>query len=271
MKMTVLVENSTISNIYKKKHGLSLHIESIDDSILFDLGPTRLYQQNARDLGVDLSMVNRVVISHGHIDHIGGLKYIPESLNTYIHAEALNPLYARLPFGLKINIGLDNKYKSSKNITLTKDLYKISDRLQLFSDVVDTSPKTDKQDYLLVLKDGELQIDDFKHEQHLLINEKNKNILVVGCAHKGILNIINRAEELVGKELDYVIGGFHLKNPLLGRTDNQKDIITLANKLKTKKTIYYTGHCTGKKAYNILNSILDQQLHTLSTGKVIEL
>jgi 7,8-dihydropterin-6-yl-methyl-4-(beta-D-ribofuranosyl)aminobenzene 5'-phosphate synthase len=124
---------------------------------------------------------------------------------------------------------------------------------------------------LLVLKDGELQVDDFKHEQNLLINENDKNILVVGCAHKGILNIINRAEEIVGKELDYVIGGFHLKNPLFGRTDDQKDILTLAKKLKTKKTIYYTGHCTGKKAYKILNTILGGQLHTLSTGKVIEI
>ena len=271
MKVTVLVENSTISNKYRKKHGLSLLIESIDESILFDLGQTYLYRQNAEKLGADLNKVNHVVISHGHIDHIGGLKYLPENINTYIQEETLNSLYARLLFGLKIKLSLDNKYKSGNHIILTKDLYKISDRLQLFSDVVDSSPKTDKQDYLLVLKDGELQIDDFKHEQHLLINEKNKNILVVGCAHKGILNIINRAEELVGKELDYVIGGFHLKNPLLGRTVKQKDIITLANKLKAKKTIYYTGHCTGKKAYNILNSILDQQLHTLSTGKVIEL
>lgn len=271
MKVTVLVENSTISNKYRKKHGLSLLIESIDESILFDLGQARLYKKNAEKLGVDLNKVNHVVISHGHVDHIGGLKYLPKNINTYIQEETLNPFYATLLFGLKINIGLDNKYKSSKHITLTKDQHKISNKLQLFSDVEDSSCNTDNQDYLFILKDGELQVDDFKHEQHLLINENDKNILVVGCAHKGILNIINRAEELIGKELDYVIGGFHLKNPLLGPTNNQEDISALAKKLKTKNTIYYTGHCTGKKAYNILKSILGGQLHTLSTGKVIEL
>lgn len=231
MKITVLVENSTISSEYKKKHGLSLLIESIDESILFDLGQTRLYKKNAEKLGgVDLNKVNHVVISHGHVDHIGGLKYLPKNINTYIQVETLNPFYATLLFGLKINIGLDNKYKSSKHITLTKDQHKISNKLQLFSDVEDSSCNTDNQDYLFILKDGELQVDDFKHEQHLLINENDKNILVVGCAHKGILNIINRAEELIGKELDYVIGGFHLKNPLLGPTNNQEDISALAKK-----------------------------------------
>lgn len=67
MKVTVLVENSTISNKFRKKHGLSLYIESIDDSILFDLGPNKLYRKNAKKLDVDLDKINHVVISHGHI------------------------------------------------------------------------------------------------------------------------------------------------------------------------------------------------------------
>lgn len=270
MKVTVLVENSTISNKFRKKHGLSLYIESIDDSILFDLGPNKLYRKNAKKLDVDLDKINHVVISHGHIDHIGGLKYLPATFKTYLYEETFNPLYASLKFGLRIKLSLDNKYKSGKNVILTNGLFRISDRLQLFSDVFDLC-NSNKQDYLMIVRDGKLLVDEFYHEQNLLIHENNKHFLVVGCAHKGILNIINKAEELIGNELDYVFGGFHLKNPLLGRTDNQKDIIALAEKLKTKKTIYYTGHCTGEKAYKMLKSVLGQQLHPLSTGKVIEL
>ena len=106
--------------------------------------------------------------------------------------------------------------------------------------------------------DGQRVADDFRHEQYLLIEEHGKRILISGCSHRGILNIVNHFKP------DVLIGGFHLMR-------SNAETCTQTGKLLTSfPTRYYTGHCTGDTATEILREHMRDQLQTFSTGSVWE-
>ena len=114
--------------------------------------------------------------------------------------------------------------------------------------------------------------DSFAHEQCTVITERGKNVLVSGCAHNGILNILDRYCELYGGEPDAVISGFHM----MKKTDyTESDIITIektAEELSRMNTVFYTGHCTGQVAFDIMKNIMGDKLNAIhSAQKITEL
>ena len=115
-------------------------------------------------------------------------------------------------------------------------------------------------DGLCQLKNGVFVPEDFSHEHYLLMEENNKKILISGCSHKGILNIVNWFKP------DILIGGFHLKSL---DTENQNDIKILQNlgeKLLETGTTFYTCHCTGECQFEILKSIMKEKVFYIATG-----
>ena len=110
--------------------------------------------------------------------------------------------------------------------------------------------------------------DAFAHEQNLLIEEDGKTLLITGCAHNGIVNIINHFYRLKGRMPDYVIGGFHLFSRS-GGNENYETIDKIGKYLLDTKAMYYTCHCTGIGNYNRLKSIMGESINYLSTGSVI--
>lgn len=271
MKIKMLVENTTISKEYKCKHGLSIFIETQEQKIIFDLGSNDLFKKNAFKLGVNISDIDVVVISHGHLDHGGGLKTFLESNNKakiFMHKLAFEQHYANI-LGFKFKVGLDNNLKECDRIFYTEESMAVYSNIQLFSNITEKifCPKSNNNLYAKI--DGEYKTDLFEHEQNLIIKENGKYILFCGCAHKGIINILEKAELLCGQELDYVIGGFHLFNPLSRKIEDVNLIESIANKLKKRKTRYFTCHCTGEKPFSILHSYMGDQVQYLSTGSSI--
>ncbi|WP_404989193.1 MBL fold metallo-hydrolase [Clostridium culturomicium] len=112
---------------------------------------------------------------------------------------------------------------------------------------------------------------DFSHEQSLIISEKGKQILVAGCSHTGIINIKNKAEEIVNNKISYIVAGFHLYNPVSRKVESNTLIQEIAERLKDNSTYYYTFHCTGKKAFYKMKEVLSERLTYLSTGSEIEI
>jgi len=113
--------------------------------------------------------------------------------------------------------------------------------------------------------------DKFNHEQNLIITSDNKSYLFAGCAHRGIVNILEEAEDIAEKSIDSVIGGFHLFNPIFSKCVNVELINDIGKYLGGKKSIYYTCHCTGEKAYEQLKGILHDQINYLCSGQVISI
>ena len=258
MKITVLAENTGINENMIIEHGLSLYIETDNHKILFDMGQTEAFAQNADELGINLEEVDFAVLSHGHYNHGGGLgKFleINRKAPLYIQSQAFEPHFN----GSEKYIGLDKALQSNPRIVFTEDYMKLADNIHLYS----CNDKEKKYDLdfsgLNKIVNGQLVADDFLHEQYLLIEENGKKILISGCSHKGILNIVNWFDA------DVIIGGFHYsKFPL---DDTMKDY---AGYLDSTNAEFYTCHCTGVPQYEFMKKYM-KNLSYLSTGMSIEI
>lgn len=256
MKITVLAENTSVSDSIDCEHGLSIFIESNSRRILFDMGQTDLFAKNAEKLSVDLSSADTAVLSHGHYDHGGGIGRFLELNDTasvYVNSHAFEPHYN----SSEKYIGLDTGLARSDRLRFTEDYTDLDDGFKLYTcNEKEKFYKTASLG-LSVKKDGVLSPDLFIHEQYLLAEENGKRILFSGCSHKGILDIVRWFAP------DVLIGGFHFsKLPLDSTLEKYAEI------LDSYRTVYYTCHCTGVEQYEFMRSIM-KNLHYLSAGQVI--
>lgn len=113
--------------------------------------------------------------------------------------------------------------------------------------------------------------DGFAHEQHLLAEENGKAVLLAGCGHLGIVNILRAAERRLGRRPDMVFGGFHLFELKPDAPESQALLAATAAELAKGTTIYYTGHCTGDWAYDRLRETLGDRLRVMDCGAAAEL
>lgn len=274
MKITVLSEDTSISEKYECEHGLCIYIEANNHRILFDLGASSLFAKNAEKLGIDIAKVDTVIISHGHYDHGGGLKTFLDMNNNakiYIKKDAFNEFYSIRNNEESVYIGLDNKLLDNERFIFTEDYHVIDKGLELFSGIADRVLYSQSNNVLMVKENESLIKDKFLHEQNLVITEEDTNVLLCGCSHNGIINIINFYVESKWKAPDYVVGGFHLSNPRTKQIEDKEMINKLGYKLHQYDTTYFTCHCTGKEPYLMLKHILKDKIHYIATGNIIDI
>jgi 7,8-dihydropterin-6-yl-methyl-4-(beta-D-ribofuranosyl)aminobenzene 5'-phosphate synthase len=273
MKVTTLFENNTISKEYINKHGLSLYIETSEHKILFDTGTDDTFAKNAAKLGVNLEDVDIAVISHGHYDHGGGLETflkINSKAKIYIGEGAFDNHILKILGIIRYNIGLKKELLSNNRLVFVDGIVKIDD-LILFSDIKGKKLLPKGNDKLLTVNNNKtVEKDDFDHEINLLVNHSDKYSLFCGCAHKGIVNIIERTKDIINSDLNTVIGGFHLMGMNTKKLNVQQYLNELSMDLVNNNTEkYYTCHCTDEQAYSYLSQGMSN-LNRLKTGMVIE-
>lgn len=274
MIIKVLSENTASSEKFGCEHGLSLYIETENHRILFDTGASGLFAENAGKLGADLSRVDVVVISHGHYDHGGGLKTflgINGNAKIYLNQKVFEKHYSNRAGGIKAFIGLDDSLIPNERFVFCSDKLTIDGELELFSDVEAKKLNPSGNEDLFKEEDGKYIKDDFSHEQNLVINGRGKRLLIAGCAHKGIVNIIDRFYAEKDCYPDYVIGGFHLYNHSAKK--NEAPVITdeIGKMLLETHAKYYTCHCTGIESYNRLKTIMGKNIDYISAGDQINI
>ena len=120
---------------------------------------------------------------------------------------------------------IDRDILSLPNVCLTDGDREIDDELFLFSGITGRRCYPQGNRKLSRLKDGVKTEDDFSHEQCLVITQDGKRLLLSGCAHNGILNILDRYKALFGSEPDYVISGFHMMKRDAEHTEEEKAVI----------------------------------------------
>lgn len=270
MRITSIIENTTNKGLHVE-HGLSLYIETnAGQNVLFDMGLSGMFVRNAESLGLSISDVDVAVVSHGHYDHGGGLKafFLENSkADVYIHKDAFQPHYSLRDTGLRF-IGLDKDWAKYERLVFCDKQKNITDTMTLFADVQGNccNPIGNR----LLFGPAQTENDDFRHEQNLLIEEDGKLVLFAGCAHRGIVNILRKAEEVAGKAPTHVLAGMHLVKSGLTSADEDAFIATLASELmQYKDTMFYTMHCTGEEQYNKLKSLMGSQIEYLACGDSI--
>lgn len=112
-------------------------------------------------------------------------------------------------------------------------------------------------------------MDQFCHEQCLVIKTEGETLLLSGCAHNGILNILDRYKEIYGDEPDRVISGFHMMKKTEYTEKEKQNIRDTAHELKQYHTVFYTCHCTGIPAYEEMKEIMGEQLQYVHCGDEI--
>ena len=260
MKITTLLENTSVSPELTAEHGLSLFVETEQHRFLFDAGQSDAFAENAKKLGIDLRTAEFAVLSHGHYDHGGGMCRFLEvnrRAKLYVNSHAFGDHYN----GTQKYIGLDRRLRESGRLVLTGDEHSIAPGLTLHSCNERERPvPTDP--FGLTERLGEFFLpDDFLHEHYLLMEEQGRRVLLSGCSHKGILNIVEWFKP------DVLVGGFHFRQ----LAPDSQQLRTYGEALAKYDTVFYTGHCTGQAQFDVLKTILGDRLQANSTGTVIEL
>ena len=262
MRVTMLLDNIAADPGLAAEHGLSLHIETEKHRILFDAGQSDAFARNAEALGIDLSAVDTAILSHGHYDHSGGFSRFFE-LNThaplYLHRSA----FERREAERGRDIGLAPSLAGSPRLVFTDDIQHLDAGLALITCNQRERRFPSHSDGLYQYRDGALEQDAFLHEQYLCIHEKGRNVVISGCSHKGILNIVDWLKP------DVLIGGFHFMG--LDVLKDEEELEREAALLAASGTVFYTCHCTGKNQFDWLKERLGDRLHYLAGGMSVEL
>ena len=261
MKISMLMENTAFTEGFQFEHGLSIHIETEAHRILFDMGRSDGFIANAKRLGIDLAAVDIAVLSHGHYDHGGGLEAflaVNGKAPVYLSQFAFDPCFAEA----ERYIGLKPELSGHPRLRFVGEQLDLDAELRLFACNECSRPFAVNSYGLHVLRDNTLKPDDFRHEQYLLIQERGKRVLISGCSHQGILNIMSWVAP------DVLIGGFHFMK--VDPVGAERTVLEeAAQGLAQANTQYYTCHCTGLAQYDYLKARLGDQLRYLAAGQQI--
>ena len=269
MKIVTLIENTCENQECSCEHGLSIYIETEKHKILVDTGATDAFIGNAEKLGIHLEEIDTVVLSHGHYDHCGGVMAFCEVNKTaqiYIQQKALGDYYHGERY-----IGIDKRIQMLPQVHFLQGNYVIDEEMSLFTNI--TGRRFYPQGNLKLSQkiDGRDVQDTFEHEQCLVVHTCGNTVLLSGCAHNGILNILERYQELYPDIPDHVISGFHMMKKTDYTPEEIRTICDTAMELKKWKTKFYTGHCTGQTALDLMKPIMGEQLIEIHTGSRFEL
>lgn len=255
MKLKVLEDNNTfIDMYYLAEPGVSYYIEDGNEKILFDTGYSDVIIENAKKMNINLNDVKKLVISHGHDDHTGGIKYFFEEKRTIeliAHPECFD--YKEDSTGLYIGSPLSKEELSKVcQLNLSKKPVKISENITYLGEIPILNDFEQRYPIGKSIVNGE-KIDDTVNDDSAIVYKSEKGLFVItGCSHSGICNIIEYAKKVCNDDRIYgVIGGFHLFE-VDGRLDKTIDYLKENN-----INLLYPCHCVSLKAKIQMSKKLD--------------
>jgi 7,8-dihydropterin-6-yl-methyl-4-(beta-D-ribofuranosyl)aminobenzene 5'-phosphate synthase len=275
MKLVVLSDNRSKDALLETEHGLCIYLETSTHKWLLDTGASDLFIRNAEKLNIQLEEVDFVFISHGHADHIGGLISfldLNSKAKVFLSEYAIIERFFSSRAGKKeIGISLDLEKYGHRLSFIKKNMHIGSDVL-IFSDSSDSFPAPEANRMLYSDKGDGIDHDDFKHELFICFGTEEL-MVYTGCAHKGLLNMLDAIERGTEKPVSKLIGGFHLPDStesLLFEIEEELSVIGTELQTHYPHTHFITGHCTGSHAFNQLKEKLQERIVWFYTGYSIE-
>jgi len=259
MKNTILIEN-TAGGKFLAEHGLSYLIEIDDQKILFDTGHSDVFLKNARQLGIDVeNEVKTVVLSHGHWDHGDGLRYL-QNKRLIAHPGAFIRRFRKKDF-TPVGLSLSKKEIESRfELTESKVPVQLSENLWFLGEI----PRQNDFEAQSTSFVDDFRNDDFIPDDSALAALVNKRLVVItGCSHSGICNIVEHAKKVTGvSNVKAVLGGFHLKD------QNEQTRKTIEYFKTNKVEQIYPSHCTELPALTAFYEAFHNR--QLKTGMALE-
>lgn len=274
MKITMLMEDKEVDRAgLKTEHGLSVYIEVDGKKILFDTGQSGKFIDNAKALGIDLKGLDHVFISHGHYDHSGGLKRLIEevkpNIEVYVGKGFFDDKYSLRTSGDYQYTGnpFDQAYLKEKNIEVKyvdRDMIQITENFMVFTNFNRKNEFENTNQKMFLRENGGYKLDPFTDEISLGIKTDKGLVVVVGCSHPGIVNILDTIIDRSGMNIHQVLGGTHLVE------EDDEKINKIIDYLK-EKDIDLVGacHCTGKQGETMLEQQLEEGFTEIKTGDTI--
>ncbi len=264
MKITILVDNNTIIDRYfYAEPGLSFFIQDEDKNILLDTGYSDIFIRNAQRMAIDLLDLDFLVISHGHLDHSWGLAPL---IRLYTEAmfekiDLAKPMLIAHPWALLtktyLSIGeigsifSEEKLSRHFNLNLSKKPVWLTERLVFLGEIERTNQFEAREPLGKIVRDG-VEEDDYLLDDTALVYRASKGLVVItGCSHSGICNIVEYAKKICkeNKVID-IVGGLHLLNPskeqMQGTLDYMKEL---------QPDELHACHCTDLKSKIALSEV----------------
>ncbi|NPA70630.1 MAG: MBL fold metallo-hydrolase [Crenarchaeota archaeon] len=278
VRIAILVDNYAITpSPVLAEWGLSMYVQVRADgktyNILYDTGQTGIVVNNAEKLGLDLSKVTHIVISHGHYDHTGGLLKVLEKTGNDVHVIAHPEIFAKklVIRGTLRYIGIPFSRKDLEDkceLILTRDIVQICPGTYFSGEILRYGYPEYTPDMYVAREDGRLIRDSMPDDAALIINVRDKGLVILtGCGHSGILNIIEYATSVTGVRKIYaVIGGLHQERE---SPDRIRELCQILKKKDIK--LIMPLHCTGLRALHIFLSEIPERTIIGGAGSIIEI
>lgn len=265
IKLYVLNDDRCNDANFCNKHGFSLFVKTNESAFLFDAGQDDSFIKNAELLGLNLQNLDFIVLSHGHYDHADGLKYLSKKYKVFCHPKCLTwrkSMRTKLYSGMCLD---KDKFLSNFDVKFSKVPLQLNDATYFLGEIKRIFDYECKQ-IPSTCKNG--KPDKVKDDSGVVIKTKHGLVVITGCGHSGICNIIEQAKRITGEQTIYaVIGGLHLMK-IDEQTQKTVEYL-LANKVRK----LYIGHCTSDEVCNYIiqktKGAIDT--HILSTGQIIDL
>ena len=258
MKLIILVDNYTATDKhFLGEPGLSYWIETDSKNILFDVGFSDIFIKNAKKLNIDLSKTNYIVLSHGHNDHAAGLKFFPypsKKIFLITHPDCLLPKYLSDNYYIGSPVFLEEANENFHYIQ-SKEPYFITPNIVFLGEIAEKYDFEKRKPIGYTIRNNQKEPDLLLDDSAMAIKTKKGIVIVTGCSHSGICNIIATTKEIFkGEQIYSVIGGFHLRK----ETEEKLKKVVEVFKEEVIGPIY-PAHCTDFRARCFLAKYLNTE------------
>ena len=272
IRITTLIENTATLG-FIGEWGLSILVEVDGRRILLDTGPGFSTVYNAHLLGIDFTTIDRIVLSHGHYDHTGGLRdilRITDGIDIISHPSIWEHKYAvreNRPKYIGIPFHKEELETLGARFNMTKEPVWITDNIVTSGEIPLTTAYEEVGDVMNVKKDGDLMPDDMPDDLALAIRSEVGLVIILGCAHRGMINTIRHFQKITGDDRVYcVVGGTHLIN-----ASHERLTQTVIDLRKIGVQRLGVCHCTGFEASAWLAKEFGDMFFLLNAGSQYKL
>jgi 7,8-dihydropterin-6-yl-methyl-4-(beta-D-ribofuranosyl)aminobenzene 5'-phosphate synthase len=273
-KVTTLVENTVAIMSGKKligEHGLSFLIETRGQRLLFDTGHYMAFENNARVLGIELAGIDKVVLSHGHHDHTGGLKHLLDGNSNfalYAHPDVFaRKLEKRKGRYRKIGIAVSKNELAKRGVKLILDTgpVEIAPKIMTTGEIPMQTDFESVAEGFFIEKSGRKIPDTLADDLSLILKTDKGPVVVLGCSHRGVINTLSHVQNiLAGKSIYAVMGGMHL---VKATGEKLETVMQHLQRFNLEKIV--VGHCTGNEAIQALYARFKDKIILNTVGNVI--